>query len=338
MSQYPWGEATATGIGSHPGEDHAEAVRVVFGELPALPYLPELPARGVGADMIGRTASLLVELPVEVQPSGWRFADRPGRDFKRARDHLAARPRRAGGVGPGIRGALQDPGVRAVDAGRGDRAAVRRQDARRPRGGARPGGIPRRGARRARRRRAPEGAGRLADRGPARRAGAARRPRRARCRPRRASGGWPPSSAPIAADAARRRCCPPARSRSCTAAPPRVPFERAAYGGRRGRSRWTPPCSGGVTRTRSARRSRRGRRSSSGSCPAWTPRLPDIDVVARPAVELWRRLGLPRRHPGRAGRAHPGLRSGRSLARLRQGGPGQCREAARVLERGSAGE
>ncbi|MFF5208839.1 methionine synthase [Streptosporangium sp. NPDC000396] len=88
MSEYPWGEATATGVGSHPGEDHAEAVRVVFGELPALPYLPELPARGVGADMIGRGASLLVDLPVEVQPSGWRFADRPGRDFKRARDHL----------------------------------------------------------------------------------------------------------------------------------------------------------------------------------------------------------------------------------------------------------
>ncbi|GHH70686.1 hypothetical protein GCM10017673_22950 [Streptosporangium violaceochromogenes] len=88
MSEYPWGEATATGIGSHPGEDHAEAVRVVFGEVPALPYLPELPARGVGADMVGRTASLLVELAVEVQPSGWRFADRPGRDARRARDHL----------------------------------------------------------------------------------------------------------------------------------------------------------------------------------------------------------------------------------------------------------
>ncbi len=61
---------------------------MVFGELP-MPYLPELPGRGVGADMIGRTASLLVELPVEVQPSGWRFTDRPGRDFKRARDHLS---------------------------------------------------------------------------------------------------------------------------------------------------------------------------------------------------------------------------------------------------------
>ncbi|MEV2265769.1 methionine synthase [Nonomuraea africana] len=79
----------ASGVGSHPGEDHFEALRVVFGELPGLPYLPELPARGVGADLVGRTAALLVELPVEVQPSGWRLASRPGRDHRRAVDHLA---------------------------------------------------------------------------------------------------------------------------------------------------------------------------------------------------------------------------------------------------------
>ncbi|PZG15802.1 methionine synthase [Nonomuraea aridisoli] len=78
----------ATGVGSHPGEDHLEAIRVVFGEVPGLPYLPELPARGVGADMVGRTAGLLVDLPVEVQPSGWRLTDRPGRDHQRAVDHL----------------------------------------------------------------------------------------------------------------------------------------------------------------------------------------------------------------------------------------------------------
>ncbi|MBG0832268.1 methionine synthase [Planomonospora sp. ID67723] len=89
VNTFPWSEATATGVGSHPGEDHIEAVKAVFGELPALPYLPELPGRGVGADMVGRAASLLVELPVEVQPSGWRFTDRPGRDAKRAYDHLA---------------------------------------------------------------------------------------------------------------------------------------------------------------------------------------------------------------------------------------------------------
>ncbi|MDA0638058.1 methionine synthase [Nonomuraea sp. MCN248] len=78
----------ATGVGSHPGDDHLEALRVVFGEVPGLPYLPELPARGVGADMVGRTAGLLVDLPVEVQPSGWRLAGRPGRDHRRAVDHL----------------------------------------------------------------------------------------------------------------------------------------------------------------------------------------------------------------------------------------------------------
>ncbi|MFB9963599.1 methionine synthase [Sinosporangium siamense] len=88
MSDFPWGEASATGVGSHPGENQVEAVKTVFGELPALPYLPELPGRGVGADMIGRGASFLVELPVEVWPSGWRFADRPGRDLRRAREHL----------------------------------------------------------------------------------------------------------------------------------------------------------------------------------------------------------------------------------------------------------
>lgn len=53
-----------------------------------IPYLPELPARGPGADMIGRTAALLIELPVDLQPSGWRFVDRPGRDQHRAESFL----------------------------------------------------------------------------------------------------------------------------------------------------------------------------------------------------------------------------------------------------------
>ncbi|WP_131103774.1 methionine synthase [Ornithinimicrobium sufpigmenti] len=84
----------ATGIGSWPGHDVREALRVVRGELApdaapdgvaALPYLPELPARGPGADMIGRTAQLLVDLPVDLQPQGWRLVDRPGRDAERAR-------------------------------------------------------------------------------------------------------------------------------------------------------------------------------------------------------------------------------------------------------------
>ncbi|MGF1427635.1 methionine synthase [Kitasatospora sp. LaBMicrA B282] len=78
----------ATGIGSMPGTDAREAARTSVGALEQLPFLPELPARGPGADMIGRTAGLLVELFAQVEPSGWRFADRPGRDTRRAHSWL----------------------------------------------------------------------------------------------------------------------------------------------------------------------------------------------------------------------------------------------------------
>lgn len=84
----PWPAATATGIGSMPGTDPAEAVRTVLGELPHLPHLPELPARGVGADLIGRTAAVLVDLPIEEVPSGYRVAAHPGMDHRRATDLL----------------------------------------------------------------------------------------------------------------------------------------------------------------------------------------------------------------------------------------------------------
>jgi methionine synthase II (cobalamin-independent) len=84
----PWPTGAATGIGSLPGTDIAEAQRVVLGELPDLPHLPELPARGPGADLIGRGAALLVELPVELYAAQWRVAGRPGRELRRARDLL----------------------------------------------------------------------------------------------------------------------------------------------------------------------------------------------------------------------------------------------------------
>ncbi|WP_089925502.1 methionine synthase [Lentzea albida] len=78
----------ATGIGSLPGTDIDEAARVVVGELPELPHVPELPGRGVGADVIGRTAGLLVDLAIEVITSGYRVTPRPGRDHRRAVDLL----------------------------------------------------------------------------------------------------------------------------------------------------------------------------------------------------------------------------------------------------------
>lgn len=85
MSQPSTGLAVATGLGSWPGTDIRTALREVAAVLAdgQLPYLPELPARGPGADLIGRTAGLLVDLPVDLQPSGWRLVDRPGRDAAR---------------------------------------------------------------------------------------------------------------------------------------------------------------------------------------------------------------------------------------------------------------
>ena len=73
-----------------PGTDPAEAMRVITGELPGFPYLPELPDRGPGADLTGRTAALLVDIPAEVSPRGWRLAERPGRDLARARTMLSS--------------------------------------------------------------------------------------------------------------------------------------------------------------------------------------------------------------------------------------------------------
>ncbi|MGV9247403.1 methionine synthase [Streptomyces sp. NPDC003710] len=85
-SQFGFG--AATGVGSMPGGDAREAAKTVTGSFEDFPFLAELPARGPGADMIGRTAGMLVDLYARVEPSGWRFGDRPGRDTRRARSWL----------------------------------------------------------------------------------------------------------------------------------------------------------------------------------------------------------------------------------------------------------
>ncbi|MGG5173650.1 hypothetical protein ACQQCD_01335 [Pseudarthrobacter sp. J1763] len=84
-------QVTATAFSAWPGNDPVEALKIVRGELgtPHTPFLPQLPDRGVGSDAIGRTASLLVELPVDVQPHGWRLVDRPGKDIRRAHSALS---------------------------------------------------------------------------------------------------------------------------------------------------------------------------------------------------------------------------------------------------------
>jgi len=82
----------ATGLGSLPGDDataYTEAVRIVLGELPDLPYLPELPGRGATASMTGRALAMVTDLGVDLQPAGWRLTDASGVDHRRARSLLA---------------------------------------------------------------------------------------------------------------------------------------------------------------------------------------------------------------------------------------------------------
>lgn len=45
-----------------------------MGELHRLPHLVELPARGVGADLIGRAGALLVDIALDTVPRGYRIA------------------------------------------------------------------------------------------------------------------------------------------------------------------------------------------------------------------------------------------------------------------------
>jgi hypothetical protein len=80
-----------SGLGPWPGSDPLEEQTVVVGDLAAapeglraLPFRVQLPAPR-GLDATGRAAAVLVDLPVEVGPHGWRLADRPGHDLARAR-------------------------------------------------------------------------------------------------------------------------------------------------------------------------------------------------------------------------------------------------------------
>ncbi|MEC3954624.1 methionine synthase [Nocardia sp. CDC153] len=78
----------ATGVGSWPGTDVREAAATVVGELGRLPHLVELPARGVGADMVGRVSGLLVDMQFDSTTRGYRLAARPGAVARRAHDLL----------------------------------------------------------------------------------------------------------------------------------------------------------------------------------------------------------------------------------------------------------
>jgi methionine synthase II (cobalamin-independent) len=102
----------------------------VVGELPGFAHLPELPDRGPGADLIGRSAALLVDLAFDLTPAGWRLVPRPGVDQRRAREFLErdldALYEVAGGYDGPLK--LQAAGPWTLAAGlertRGDRAVV----------------------------------------------------------------------------------------------------------------------------------------------------------------------------------------------------------------------
>lgn len=71
-----------------PGTDIVEALKIVTDEFTDLMHLPELPQRGPGGDMIGRTGALLsgiaTDLAIETTPTGWKFCAAPGAHVRRA--------------------------------------------------------------------------------------------------------------------------------------------------------------------------------------------------------------------------------------------------------------
>ncbi|MFC7219071.1 methionine synthase [Streptomyces polyrhachis] len=83
-SEKSFARGGATGVGSMPGGDARETARMVTELVGDFPFLAELPARGPGADMIGRTVGMLTDIYAAVEPSGWRIAARPGMDTRRS--------------------------------------------------------------------------------------------------------------------------------------------------------------------------------------------------------------------------------------------------------------
>ena len=109
--------AAATGIGSWPGTAARQAAEVVVGELHRLTHLVELPARGVGTDMIGRAGALLVDIGIDTVPRGYRIASGRSSTVRRAAsllgedvDALEEAWETAGLRGRGRKAKVQAPG------------------------------------------------------------------------------------------------------------------------------------------------------------------------------------------------------------------------------------
>lgn len=94
MNRLAWPyPAIPTGVGSMPGTDAREATAIVVGELGSFPHVVELPARGPGADPVGRTSSLLAgvdrSFEVETTVKGWRVGHTGQAVLRRARAWLS---------------------------------------------------------------------------------------------------------------------------------------------------------------------------------------------------------------------------------------------------------
>ena len=74
-------------MGSLPGTDGGAGVRLAL-EAVSVPWLPEFPARGPWAGMVGRALGLLDGLGAELSAGEWRLAAVPGVDQRRARAAL----------------------------------------------------------------------------------------------------------------------------------------------------------------------------------------------------------------------------------------------------------
>ncbi|ANE08084.1 hypothetical protein [Corynebacterium glutamicum] len=69
----------AYGLGELPGKSAAEAADIIQGETGDLLHIPQLPARGLGADLIGRTVGLLDMINVDRGARSWVMSTRPNR-------------------------------------------------------------------------------------------------------------------------------------------------------------------------------------------------------------------------------------------------------------------
>jgi len=87
MTALPAG--VASGVGSMPGENPAESASIILGEL-GFGHVAELPARGPGADLIGRSAAFLVDIALDLVGSDYRLTTANSRITQRAKGFLSS--------------------------------------------------------------------------------------------------------------------------------------------------------------------------------------------------------------------------------------------------------